>query len=312
MNSNFYKLENTPLVCLLGDEILNIEKNLSFRFFQRFRYYFLVDSSYSALFRKYFTEKQLLVFKREWIVFNLLINIIRKEEDSLPHVKLFVEQMRQLYGTEVEIEGGFFMKVLAGFYLIRFTPENKENIRMLLLDFINASEKKTTTKNQSYFALLVSNLSNLFYKNKMRKDSMELKKQSFEIARGMKSSIDQPRQWDSHFKSSNFEMKSYDLMKSMIENEDNEIEHKYQSLKGEKAGNLVQDVEKNLIQSVYFQKKKDKESLRLSVVEAQSKINQMQGFEKDMYQAILDSIPQDQSKAETSKETLMKQLAQES
>lgn len=88
-------------------------------------------------------------------------------------------------------------------------------------------------------------------------------------------------------------MKSYDLMNSIVENEDDEIEKKYQSLKQEKAQNPVQEVEKNLIQSVYFRKKKDEQSFRRFTLEAQGRVNKMKGFEKDLYQAILDSILQD-------------------
>lgn len=33
MDSKFYKVDNTPLVCLLGDEILEIDKKFSFHFF---------------------------------------------------------------------------------------------------------------------------------------------------------------------------------------------------------------------------------------------------------------------------------------
>lgn len=46
INSKFYKLENTALSCLLGNEILEIEKTFSFHFFQMFRYYFLVDPKF--------------------------------------------------------------------------------------------------------------------------------------------------------------------------------------------------------------------------------------------------------------------------
>lgn len=189
-------------MCFLGDEILGIEKNFSFKFFQRLRYYFLFDPSYSPIFRKYFSETQLLLFKREWVIYNLLVNVIRKEEDSLPHVRLFVDQIKQIYDADGELEGGFFIKVLAGFYLIKFTPENSDKVRMVLLEFISASKKKITAQNQSHFALLLSNLSNLFFKNKMRKDSLQLKKESLEIARRKKSDNARPEEPDSVYEPS--------------------------------------------------------------------------------------------------------------
>lgn len=39
------------------------------------------------------------------------------------------------------------MKILAAFYLLKFTNENKENMRMALLDIISHSEKKINDEN---------------------------------------------------------------------------------------------------------------------------------------------------------------------
>lgn len=50
VNSNYYQMENTPLVHLLGDEILEIEKDFTFHLYQKLRYYLLVDSKFRELF----------------------------------------------------------------------------------------------------------------------------------------------------------------------------------------------------------------------------------------------------------------------
>lgn len=70
------------------------------------------------------------------------------------------------------------MKVLAAFYLIKFTPKNKQNIKEQLLQFINKAEGVLNKENKASFVLLISNISNLFYKNELRRESLALKKQS--------------------------------------------------------------------------------------------------------------------------------------
>lgn len=86
-------------------------------------------------------------FKKEWNVYNLLVNLVRKDQDSYEFLKTFVEDMKEIYRTDLEIDAEFFMKILSAFYLIKFDKNNKENVWMILLQFINDSEKKITTEN---------------------------------------------------------------------------------------------------------------------------------------------------------------------
>lgn len=79
-------------------------------------------------------------------------------------------------------------------------------------------------------------------------------------------------------------------MNSLIEKQDDEIEQKYESLKQEKPNNSIDQLEKQLVSSVYFHQKHDDKNFQKTKKSAQNSINKMDGFEKDMYQAILDSI----------------------
>ena len=91
VNSNYYQIENTPLVHLLGEDVLEIEKDFTFHLYQKFRYYLLVDSKFREIFLNYFTTLELQEFSLEWNIYNLIINLIRKDVDSLGELKTFVE-----------------------------------------------------------------------------------------------------------------------------------------------------------------------------------------------------------------------------
>lgn len=90
-NSKYYQLENTPLVHLLGDEILNLERDFSFHLFQRIRYYLIIDPKLNKIFTCYFTKLELNEINLEWLVYNLIVNLVRKDVDSLEFLEPFVK-----------------------------------------------------------------------------------------------------------------------------------------------------------------------------------------------------------------------------
>jgi hypothetical protein len=49
-------------------------------------------------------------------------------------------------------------------------------LKILILEFIENSQKILDDKNKWFFALLISNISNLFFKNKLLKEALPLKK----------------------------------------------------------------------------------------------------------------------------------------
>lgn len=68
------------------------------------------------------------------------------------------------------------MRVLTAFYLIKFQDKNKEKIKILILNFIESFEKIVIPENMWFFALFISNISNIFFKNKLIHEAIPLKK----------------------------------------------------------------------------------------------------------------------------------------
>lgn len=68
------------------------------------------------------------------------------------------------------------MSVMAAFYLIKFTPLNKPKVKDLILKFIVVSEGVLNNNNKQQYILLTSSVSNLFYKNDLRRESLDLKR----------------------------------------------------------------------------------------------------------------------------------------
>lgn len=182
VNSNYYYLENSPLVHLLGQEVLELDRKLSFHLFQRFRYYLLIDPNFKNVFQIYFTEQELTEFKRLWLVYNLIINLVRKDVDSLEFLEPFVKDSRSVLKKGMSVPGQYFVKVLVAFYLIKFQTHNKEKIKVAILEFIENSQEVVCDDNKWMLALLISNVSNLLFKNKMIKEALPLKKQSLQMA----------------------------------------------------------------------------------------------------------------------------------
>lgn len=288
VDSNFFHLENSPLVHLLGPEVLKLDKKLSFHLFQRFRYYLLIDPNFKSVFQIYFTEQELTEFKRLWLVYNLIVNLVRKDVDSLEFLKPFVKESLTVLRKEMTVPGQYFMKVLAAFYLIKFEAHNKEKIKVKILEFIENCMEVVSDENKWLLALLTSNVSNLLFKNQMMIEAIPLKKQSLQMAKEAQKLS--PEELSKELQVQEFEAKSYDLMFSLLQKDQKDLGQKLQAFREQVPFSRKLQIEHNLIQCFYFKEIYDEDSFQHFMKQTKNLLSQQEDFVKDLYQAMMNAI----------------------
>lgn len=124
---NFYLVENYFLLHYLNaPNILKIEKNLSFHFYQRLRYEVLRDPLFSPIFSKYIDESSLVTFYMDFTIFYIIIFWIRKNLNSFELLENFRKELvENLKVNEAFLHwSDFYYK----FLLMIYTMNLKSNI----------------------------------------------------------------------------------------------------------------------------------------------------------------------------------------
>ena len=99
---------------------------------------------------------------------------------------------------------------------------------------------------------------------------------------------EKPHNWESHFKSTDYNLKSYEIMVSLLEQDNENLNAKFDEFISESPQDQKLRIEQKLIECLYYENSNNSEKFFESVRSVENLIKDMTGFNHDMYRAILD------------------------
>lgn len=305
-NEKFYLVENSPLIHHFeAEKILKIEKKSSFSFFQRFRYYSIIKKENFELFNNYFTDDQFLKFRIRFILYNTLVNLIRKDLDPLKIINELSDQIISLFEhndySHFE-EDLFILDMLSIFNLIKFDDKRIE-LAEKIINIVTFLKSRISEVLFCNLAFMSSHIGNIFYKNGLYKYVKIIKMISLDLKKQSKYEINFSDCWKNEIlREIDYDNFSFLFMYSFILNRKAENKIFYANLEEIEPKNELYKVEKLFLKLQNFIYKKDKEAFDNEIGGVMDGINDLEGFPRMFYQAVIDKMLVDTSQELTDKE----------
>ena len=305
-NEKYYLVENSPLVHHFeAEKILKIEKKLSFSFFQRFRYYSIIKKENLEIFEHYFTDNQFLKFRIRFILYNTLVNVIRKDIPPLKIINELSDQIISLFENNDYSnfeEDIFILDMLAIFNLIKFDDERVE-IAEKIINIITFLKTRISEVLFSNLAFMSTHIGNILFKNGLYKYVKIIKTISLELRKKSKLDVNFPDTWkNENLREIEYDNFSYLFMNSYILNRKAEAKIYYANLEEIEPKNDFYKLEKSFLKLQNLIYKKDKEGFDNEIETVMEGINNLEGFPRMFNQAVIDKMLVDTSEDLTEKE----------
>ena len=184
LDKKFFFIDNNPFIHYLNaSNILKIEKNLIFKFYQRFRYEYLNKIEYFQIFSNYINEKKLHKFYLKYAIFTSNVDLIRKRFSNEEILNKLIDRLIEILreGKIEKINDKYF---IYNIYLVSHLINFEENAVLLadkILQILFILQKKMINENYYHFAVVSSLIGNIFFKKKLFENSIKTKSLAFEM-----------------------------------------------------------------------------------------------------------------------------------
>lgn len=174
----FHHLENYALMHCIGIEnILEIEKELDFRIYVRYRYDCLANHKLRSLFEKYISPSALLTFDLQYALYNAIVSLLKRNPDDQYEILHALQSRLAQCHNQLPLSKTDYSYYFYDIYLIvnvmnlKQFPETAE----LILEILIFLEDKVSVNQLFHFIILCSLVGNFFCKYKVIKASIKLK-----------------------------------------------------------------------------------------------------------------------------------------
>ena len=184
LDKKYFFIDNNPFIHFLNaPNILKIEKNLVFKFYQRFRYEYLNKVEYFEIFSNYIDEKKLHKFYLKYSIFTSSVDLVRKRFNNEEILNKLVERIIEILreGKIEHINDKYF---IYNIYLLSHLVNYEENPVLLsdkIVQILFILQKKILNENYYHFAIVSSLIGNIFFKKQLFENSIKTKSLAFEM-----------------------------------------------------------------------------------------------------------------------------------
>jgi len=174
----FHAFENFSLMHFLNFEsVLEIEKDLSFRIYRRYRYDLLADERFREVFLQYIDSQTLELFYFRYATYRSIVTLFKQPSQSQAEVLRAYQAQLFNHTQNLVVDGDNYKYFVYEFFvLVNFVNlRSHPNAGVYLVEIANHLKRKVVRPYSYHFAVLASYLGNYFFKFKMFRESVKLK-----------------------------------------------------------------------------------------------------------------------------------------
>jgi hypothetical protein len=184
----FHAFENFPLMHFLNFEsVLEIEKDLSFRIYRRYRYDVMADERFREIFLQYIDSQTLELFYFRFATYKAIVTLYKQPSASQAEVlRLYQSQMFNHTQNLIIDSENYRYFVYEFFVLCNFCNlRSHSNAAAYIVEIANHLKRKISRPHSYHFAVLASCLGNYFFKFKMFRESVKMKTLALETLKNI-------------------------------------------------------------------------------------------------------------------------------
>lgn len=186
----FHAFENFPLMHFLNFEsVLEIEKDLGFRIYRRYRWDVLADPRFRELFLQYIDSQSLELFCFRFATYKAIVTLYK--QPSISQAEVLRSYQLQLFNHTQNLivdDGNYQFFVYEFWTLVNFVNlRTNPNAGVYIVEIVNHLKRKVQKTHSYHLAVLASSVGNYFFKYKLFKDSVRLKTIALETLKNVEA-----------------------------------------------------------------------------------------------------------------------------